>query len=120
MASQAILNQSLFEDQDMSISQLGFLSFPQNFTTTFSPYGCNQPLIRSSNTLTAPSPASLLLAPVDAQTAAAVAVAPPLSTTLLSASAAIATLNKHKDEFMISNVGGSHLLSLQRSAANLW
>lgn len=119
MASQAILNQSLFEDQDMSISQLGFLSFPQNFTTTFFPYGCNQPLIRSSSTLTAsasaPTPPASLL---DADAPAAAAA--PLSATLLSASAAAVTLNKHKDEFMISNFGGSHLLSLQRSAANLW
>ncbi|KAL3527894.1 hypothetical protein ACH5RR_012550 [Cinchona calisaya] len=91
-ASQTMLNQSLFEEQDVS-SQLGFFSFPSNFSTTL-PFVCNQPL-KSVTTL----PSSL---------------APDTQTTLSESS----TLKQKED--ITSHFGQSQLLSLQRSSASLW
>ncbi|CAK9167776.1 unnamed protein product [Ilex paraguariensis] len=89
--SQAMLNQGLFEDQEMS-SQLGFFSFSSNLTSL--PFGCNQSL----KTLTT-MPSSL------------VADAPPT----FSESA-----NPKQKEEDIPSHFGPQLLSLQRSSANLW
>lgn len=91
-ASQTMLNQSVFEEQDVS-SQLGFFSFPSNFST--SPFGCSQPLKS-----VAAFPASLAL---DAQTT-------------LSESPTL----KQKEDAITSHFGESQLLSLQRSSASLW
>ncbi|KAA8546924.1 hypothetical protein F0562_003353 [Nyssa sinensis] len=93
--SQAMLNQGLFEDQELS-TQMGFFSFPPNMTIP--PFGCNQSL----KTLTTMPPSLGADAPNS------------LTETLLSSAT-----QKQKED-IASHLGGPQLLSLQRSSANLW
>lgn len=119
MASQGILNQSLFEDhQDHHMSssiQMGFFSsnFPQNYSNNI-PYGCsniNQPILR-----TIPSSSS------DEQQQPL-----PYNTNnnnTLSQSSSSTLIKLQKDIDFTSNFGGGpyqhQILSLQRSSPNLW
>uniref|UniRef100_A0A199UC83 WRKY domain-containing protein n=1 Tax=Manihot esculenta TaxID=3983 RepID=A0A199UC83_MANES len=97
-ASQAMLNQGLFEEQEMP-TQMGFFSFAPN--SSFPLLGsCHQSLkgftIPHSLAADAPSTANL-------------------TETLLISSAAA----KQRED-MSANLGGPHLFSVQRSSANLW
>uniref|UniRef100_A0A5B6Z136 Putative WRKY transcription factor 13 n=1 Tax=Davidia involucrata TaxID=16924 RepID=A0A5B6Z136_DAVIN len=94
--SQAMLNQGLFDDQELS-TQMGFFSFPPNLTIP--PFGCHQSLktlITMPPSLAADAPTSLT------------------ETLLYSATP------KQKEDITTSHLGGPQLLSLQRSSANLW
>ncbi|KAF2284299.1 hypothetical protein GH714_020320 [Hevea brasiliensis] len=96
-SSQAMLNQGLFEEQEMP-TQMGFFSFAPH--STFPQLdSCHQSLkgftIPHSLVADAPSTANL-------------------TETLLSSAAA-----KQRED-MTAYLGGPHLLSLQRSSANLW
>ncbi|XP_059432898.1 probable WRKY transcription factor 13 [Corylus avellana] len=91
-----MLNQGLFEDQEVS-TQMGFFSFPSNLTLPS--LGCHQSL--KAFTTIPPSLAS------DAPSS-------NLTETLLSS----ATTKQREDT--TSDFRGSQLLSLHRSAANLW
>ncbi|KAL3591670.1 hypothetical protein D5086_010310 [Populus alba] len=98
--SQATLNQQpLFEDQEMP-TQMGFFSFPPHLTYPQSA-SCHQSLkgfiIPPSLAADAPSTTNL-------------------TETLLLSSAT----NKQREDTIASDFGGPHLLSLQRSGANLW
>ncbi|KAI3451059.1 hypothetical protein Pfo_007724 [Paulownia fortunei] len=96
-ASQSMLNQSLFEDQDIIMSsQLGIFPFPFHTNFTSLPLGCSQPL-KTLATIT-PSLAADL----------------PLT---LSDDQSIAT--KQKEGFA-AHYAGSQILPLQRSPANYW
>ncbi|XP_057806960.1 probable WRKY transcription factor 13 [Salvia miltiorrhiza] len=92
MSSQAMLNQSLFEEQEMIISsQLGIFPFHTNLSSSLPLLGFNQPL----KTLSADSPLITL--------------------------SDHSTLTKQKEDFTPHFSGLPHLLSLQRSAAsNYW
>jgi hypothetical protein len=98
--SQATLNQQpLFEDQEMP-TQMGFFSFPPHLTYPQSA-SCHQSLkgfiIPPSLAADAPSTTNLT------------------ETLLLSS-----VTNKQREDTIASDLGGPHLLSLQRSSANLW
>ena len=98
--SQATLNQqALFEDQEMP-TQMGFFSFSPHLTYPQSA-SCHQSLkgfiIPPSLAADAPSTTNL-------------------TETLLLSSAT----NKQREDTIASDFGGPHLLSLQRSGANLW
>ncbi|XP_048334663.2 probable WRKY transcription factor 13 [Ziziphus jujuba] len=96
--SQAMLNQSLFEeDHQESHPQVGFFSFPSNLTLP--PLACQQSL----KTFTS--------LPCDAPNPQPPSINP--SETLLSSL-------KHRDNQDQDHFGGPHLLSLQRSSSNLW
>lgn len=95
--SQAMLNQGLFEEQEMP-TQMGFFSFAPHLN--FPQLGsCHQSLksftIPHSLVADAPSTANL-------------------AETLISSAAA-----KQRED-VTAYLGGPHLLSLQRSSANLW
>lgn len=92
--SQAMLNQGLFEDQEMP-SQLGFYSFHPNLS--FPQVGCQQSLkaFNIPPSLAADAPSSL--------TDALLSSAP----------------TKQRED-ITPHLGGAQLLSLQRSTANLW
>lgn len=92
--SQAMLNQGLFEDQEMP-SQLGFYSFHPNLS--FPQVGCQQSLkaFNIPPSLAADAPSSL--------TEALLSSAP----------------TKQRED-ITPHLGGAQLLSLQRSTANLW
>ncbi|KAJ6918963.1 WRKY transcription factor 13 [Populus alba x Populus x berolinensis] len=99
--SQATLNQQpLFEDQEMP-TQMGFFSFPPQYLTYPQSASCHQSLkgfiIPPSLAADAPSTTNL-------------------TETLLLSSAT----NKQREDTIASDFGGPHLLSLQRSSANLW
>ncbi|KAK6258998.1 hypothetical protein SCA6_013472 [Theobroma cacao] len=94
-SSQAMINQGLFEEQEMP-TQMGFFAFPANLSCP-APLGCHQSLKAFSiESADAPSAANL-------------------TETLLSS----ATTAKHRDD-SASDFGGPQLLSLQRSSANFW
>lgn len=96
-ASQAMLNQSLFEEQDMIISsQLGIFPFQTNFASL--PLGCNQLPLK---TLAAIPPS--------------LAADSPLIT--LSDQSII---TKQKEDFTTNFAGVPQILSLQKSASNYW
>lgn len=92
--SQAMLNQGLFEDQEMP-SQLGFYSFHPSLS--FPQVGCQQALkaVNVPPSLAADAPSSL--------TEALLSSAP----------------TKQRED-ITAHLGGAQLLSLQRSTANLW
>lgn len=95
-----VLNQQpLFEDQEMP-TQMGFFSFPPHLTYPQSA-SCHQSLkgfiIPPSLAADAPSTTNLT------------------ETLLLSS-----VTNKQREDTIASDLGGPHLLSLQRSSANLW
>uniref|UniRef100_A0A5B6YYP2 Putative WRKY DNA-binding protein 13 n=1 Tax=Davidia involucrata TaxID=16924 RepID=A0A5B6YYP2_DAVIN len=93
--SQSMLNQGLFEDQELP-TQMGFFSFPPNYLS-IPPFGCHQYSLKTlTSSLAADAPTSL-------------------TETLFSS----ATDPKQKDD-ITSHLGGPQLLSLQRSSANLW
>ncbi|XVF61793.1 hypothetical protein PTKIN_Ptkin08bG0158900 [Pterospermum kingtungense] len=99
--SQAMLNQGLFEEQEMMPPQLGFFAFPQNLSSC-PPLGCHQ--FKAFNI------ASSLAADAVPNDSAA-----NLAETLLSS----ATSQKHRED-LASDFGGPQLLSLQRSSSNFW
>ncbi|KAI3461986.1 hypothetical protein Pfo_018649 [Paulownia fortunei] len=93
-ASQAMINQSLFEEQDLIMSsQLGIFPFHTNFASL--PFGCSQPL----KTLAAIPPSLAADSPL----------------TLSDQS----IVTKQREDFT-SHFAGSQILSLQRSASNYW
>ncbi|XWS44818.1 hypothetical protein CRYUN_Cryun15aG0081500 [Craigia yunnanensis] len=97
--SQAMLNQGLFEEQEMP-TQMGFFTFPTNLSFPPLGLGFNQSL-KTFNIAAA--------AEADAPSAA------NLTETLLSS---ITTQRRREDP--ASDFGGPQLLSLQRSSANFW
>ena len=99
---QVMLNQGLFEEQEMS-TQMGFSTFPPNLSS-FPPLGCHQSL-KAFNIAAAAS----LAAEAVPNSAA------NLTETLLSS----VTSQKHRED-PASDFGGPQLLSLQRSRANFW
>ncbi|XP_022752012.1 probable WRKY transcription factor 13 [Durio zibethinus] len=101
--SQAMLNQGLFEEQEMP-TQMGFFTFPSNLSCPPLGLGCHQSLKAFNIAAAAP-----LAAEADASSAA------NLTETLLSSS----TAQKHRED-PASDFGGPQLLSLQRSSANFW
>lgn len=107
--SQAMLNQSLFEDDQDMASQLGLFSFSSNnnniVNTTLLPiFGCTQ--MHSLKTLTS--------IPCAASLAAATASDEPLTESS-------AAHHQSQKEDLSSFFGGPQLLhSLQRSTSNLW
>ncbi|KDP35281.1 hypothetical protein JCGZ_09440 [Jatropha curcas] len=114
--SQSMLNQSgLFEEQEMP-TQMGFFSFPQNLT--FAQMGnCHQSLKAAGGLIS--------VTPHHSHNSVSGSTDAPSSTTTtnlteaLLFSAAATAANKQRDD-LTSNFGGPHLLSLQRSSANLW
>ncbi|XWS29438.1 hypothetical protein CRYUN_Cryun24cG0029600 [Craigia yunnanensis] len=100
--SQAMLNQGLFEEQEMP-TQMGFLSFPPNLSS-YPPLGCIQSL-KAFNIAAAAS----LAADAVPNSAA------NLTQTLFSSAAS----QKHRED-PASDFVGPQLLSLQRSSANFW
>ena len=100
-ASQATLNQQpLFEDQEVP-PQMGFFSFPQHLT--YPQLGsCHQ----SFKGFIIPPPSLA----ADAPTTTNLAETLPLSS----------STHKQREGTIASDLGGPHLLSLQRSHANLW
>ncbi|KAH7565940.1 hypothetical protein JRO89_XS08G0042100 [Xanthoceras sorbifolium] len=105
----AMLNQGMFEDQAEMPSQMGFLPFPQNLIT-FPPLGCHQYSLKAFNL-----PPSLV-ADQQHHHDHHVPSTTNLTETLLSST----TLKQREDDHIASDLGGAHLLSLQRSSANLW
>ncbi|XWS41447.1 hypothetical protein CRYUN_Cryun17cG0082700 [Craigia yunnanensis] len=99
---QAMLNQGLFEEQEMP-TQMGFSTFPPNLSS-YPPLGCHQSL-KAFNIAAAAS----LAADAVPNSAA------NLTETLLSS----VTSQKHRED-PASDFGGPQLLSLQRSSANFW
>lgn len=117
--SQAMLNQGLFEDQEAH-PQVGFFSFPPNMTLSAPPLMGSNCHHQSLKTFTTTIPCSLAS---DALPNSNIR----LSETLLSSlSTSTTTPLKHRDHQQDHiansdhNFGGPHLLSLQRSSANLW
>ncbi|XP_022773851.1 probable WRKY transcription factor 13 [Durio zibethinus] len=101
--SQAMLNQGLFEEQEMA-TQMGFFTFPPNLSSFPDPLSCYQ---------------SLNAFNIAAASLAADAVpnsAANLTETLLSSAS---TYQKNRED-PTSDFGELHLLSLQRSSANFW
>ena len=95
-SSQAMLNQGLFEEQEMP-TQMGFFTFPQNLS--FPPLGLGfHQSLKPFN-----------IAETDAPSAN------NLTETLLSS----ASTQKYRED-PASDFGGPQLLSLQRSSANFW
>ncbi|XVF17113.1 hypothetical protein REPUB_Repub10bG0090700 [Reevesia pubescens] len=103
--SQAMLNQGLFEEQEMPATQLGFFSFPHHLSSS-PPLGCHQSLIAFN---------IAALAAAEAEADAVPNSAANLNETLLSS----ATSQKVRDD-PVSDFGGPQLLSLHRSSANFW
>ncbi|KAJ6740705.1 WRKY TRANSCRIPTION FACTOR 13-RELATED [Salix purpurea] len=102
-ASQAstLNQQALFEDQEVPAQMAGFFSFPAHLT--YPQLGsCHQSF---KGFIIPPSLAA------DAPTTTSLAETLPLSS---------ATHNKQREGTIASDLGGPHLLSLQRSHANLW
>ncbi|KAJ8769585.1 hypothetical protein K2173_005188 [Erythroxylum novogranatense] len=87
-----MLNQCLFEDQEVS-AQMSSFSFPSSFT--FSHLGSSH------------------------QTLKGFALPPSLYTSSLNETLFSSTTSKQRDDFS-PDLGRTHLLSLQRSSANLW
>lgn len=88
-------HQGLFEEQEMMSTQMGFYSFPLNLGSL--PFGCNQSSLKTLITASTTT--------IDA----------PPTTTLMTQF----PTPKLKEDISSSHFGGSHLLSLQRSASNL-
>ncbi|XWS33236.1 hypothetical protein CRYUN_Cryun22dG0064000 [Craigia yunnanensis] len=102
-SSQAMLNQGLFEEQEMP-TQMGFFTFPPNLS--FPPLGLG---FHQSLKLFNIAAAASLAAEADAPSTN------NMTETLLSS----ASTQKHREDFA-SDFGGPQLLSLQRSSANFW
>lgn len=101
--SQATLNQPqpLFEDQEMP-PQMGFFSFPSQYLTYPQLASCHQSL------------RGFIIPP-------SLAVDAPCTTNLTETLLLSSATNKQREEDTIaSDLEGPHLLSLQRSSANLW
>ncbi|KAE8722337.1 putative WRKY transcription factor 12 [Hibiscus syriacus] len=99
--SEAMLNQGLFEEQEMPTQMGFFTTFPQNLTSS-------PPLMASHQSLKA---FNITAAAADALPNSAA----NLSETLISS----LTSQKHR-QHLASDFGGPQHLSLQRSKANFW
>ncbi|XVF15026.1 hypothetical protein REPUB_Repub09cG0114000 [Reevesia pubescens] len=100
----SMLNQGLFEEQEMPTTQMGFFTFPTNLSSC-PPLGCHQSL-KAFDIAAAASLAADDAVPTSAAN---------LTETLFSSS----TSQKHKQD-LASDFGGPQLLSLHRSSANFW
>ncbi|KAE8670815.1 putative WRKY transcription factor 12 [Hibiscus syriacus] len=100
-SSEAMLNQGLFEEQEMPTHMGFFTAFPQNLTSCPPLMACHQSLKAFNITAAAADalPNSY----------------PNLSETLISS----LTSQKHR-QHLASEFGGPQVLSLQRSSANFW
>ncbi|XP_022740153.1 probable WRKY transcription factor 13 [Durio zibethinus] len=102
--SQAMLNQGLFEEQEIPTQMGNFFIFPSSLSNC-PPLGCHQSL-KVSNIAAAAASLAADAVPNSAAT---------LTETLLSS----ATSQKHRHD-PASDFGGPQLLSLHRSSANFW
>lgn len=101
--SPAIINHSLFEDQNEMPAQMGFVPFPIT-NMSFPPLDCNQSLKAFS------SIASSLASEGDSTS--------NLTVETLLATTALKSRSDH--QYLTSSFGGPQFLSLHRSSVNPW
>lgn len=112
--TQAMLNQSLFDQEQEMQTQMGFLPFPPSLS--FPLLGsCNNQSLKSFTINSLPHPSSLAAHENEVPSSTTI----NLTETLLLSSAG--NIKQREDHITSSaDLGGPQLLSLQRSSANLW